>query len=128
MQVENDYDKDVYNGDLGVVSRIGMEKGELAIDFDGREVSYGFGELDELLSAQYPPLSCEHQTEGAEPGAGAWSAGRRSGASHPACFVKTSSLQASVECQSTEPVDNPVHKPPARSRNLAGFLYFCSSA
>jgi exodeoxyribonuclease V alpha subunit len=51
MQVENDYDKEVYNGDLGVVSRIDMEKGELAIDFDGREVTYGFGELDELLSA-----------------------------------------------------------------------------
>jgi hypothetical protein len=28
-----------------------MEKGELAVDFDGREVTYGFGELDELLSA-----------------------------------------------------------------------------
>jgi exodeoxyribonuclease V alpha subunit len=51
MQVENDYDKEVYNGDLGVVSRIDMEKGELAINFDGCEVTYGFGELDELLSA-----------------------------------------------------------------------------
>jgi hypothetical protein len=30
MQVENDYDKEVYNGDLGVVSRIDMEEGELA--------------------------------------------------------------------------------------------------
>src|SRR5262249_7134372 len=37
MQVENDYDKDVYNGDLGVVSRIDMEEGELHVDFDGRE-------------------------------------------------------------------------------------------
>ena len=37
MQVENDYDKEVYNGDLGVVSRIDMEKGELAVDFDGRK-------------------------------------------------------------------------------------------
>jgi ATP-dependent exoDNAse (exonuclease V) alpha subunit len=45
MQVENDYDKDVYNGDLGVVSRIDMEEGELHVDFDGHEVSYGFGEL-----------------------------------------------------------------------------------
>ena len=34
MQVENDYDKDVYNGDLGVVSRIDMEEGELSVDFD----------------------------------------------------------------------------------------------
>ena len=45
MQVENDYDKEVYNGDLGVVSRIGVEEGKLAIDFDGREVTHGFGEL-----------------------------------------------------------------------------------
>jgi hypothetical protein len=45
MQVENDYDKDVYNGDLGVVSRIDTEESELAVDFEGREVTYGFGEL-----------------------------------------------------------------------------------
>jgi len=33
MQVENDYDKDIYNGDLGVVSRINMEEGELHVGF-----------------------------------------------------------------------------------------------
>jgi exodeoxyribonuclease V alpha subunit len=33
MQVENDYDKEVYNGDLGVVWRIDMEEGELVVDF-----------------------------------------------------------------------------------------------
>ena len=44
MQVENDYDKDVYNGDLGVVSRIDMEEGEVSVDFDSRELIYGFGE------------------------------------------------------------------------------------
>jgi exodeoxyribonuclease V alpha subunit len=49
MQVENDYDKEVYNGDLGVVSRIDMEESELAVDFDGRKVTYRFGELDELV-------------------------------------------------------------------------------
>jgi exodeoxyribonuclease V alpha subunit len=49
IQVENDYDKDVYNGDLGIVSRIDVEEGELAVDFDGREIIYGFGELDELV-------------------------------------------------------------------------------
>ena len=51
MQVENDYDKEVYNGDLGVVSRIDMEEGELTVDFDGRDLTYGFGELDELVLA-----------------------------------------------------------------------------
>src|ERR1700674_4203491 len=38
------YDKDVYNGDLGVVLRIDMEESELTVDFDSREVVYGFGE------------------------------------------------------------------------------------
>jgi exodeoxyribonuclease V alpha subunit len=74
MQVENDYDRDVYNGDLGVVSGIDMEDGELVADFDGREVTCGFGELDELVLAyatihksqgsEYPavviPLSAQH--------------------------------------------------------------------
>jgi ATP-dependent RecD-like DNA helicase SH3 domain len=56
MQVENDYDKEVYNGDLGVVSRIDMEEGALTVDFDCRELIYGFGELDELVLA-YATLS-----------------------------------------------------------------------
>jgi exodeoxyribonuclease V alpha subunit len=51
MQIENDYDKEVYNGDLGVVSRIDMKESELIADFEGREVVYGFGELDELVLA-----------------------------------------------------------------------------
>jgi exodeoxyribonuclease V alpha subunit len=54
MQVENDYDKEVYNGDLGVVSRIDMEEGELVADFDSREITYGFGELDEHLELEQP--------------------------------------------------------------------------
>jgi exodeoxyribonuclease V alpha subunit len=45
MQIENDYDREVYNGDLGIVQRIDQEEGELVITFDGRDVSYGFGEL-----------------------------------------------------------------------------------
>src|SRR5690242_2098215 len=63
MQVENDYDKDVYNGDLGVVSRIDMEEGELVVDFDGREVIYGFGELDELVLAYAATI---HKAQGSE--------------------------------------------------------------
>jgi exodeoxyribonuclease V alpha subunit len=51
MQIENDYDKEVYNGDLGVVSGIDTEESELTVDFDGREVIYGFTELDELVLA-----------------------------------------------------------------------------
>jgi exodeoxyribonuclease V alpha subunit len=63
MQVENDYDKDVYNGDLGVVSRIALEEGELAVNFDGREVLYGFGELDELVLAYATTI---HKSQGSE--------------------------------------------------------------
>jgi exodeoxyribonuclease V alpha subunit len=63
MQVENDYDKDVYNGDLGVVSRIDMEEGELHADFDGREVTYGFAELDELALAYATTI---HKSQGSE--------------------------------------------------------------
>ena len=44
MQVENDYEKEVYNGDLGLVTRIDPEEGEVVIAYDGREVSYGMEE------------------------------------------------------------------------------------
>jgi len=63
MQVENDYDKEVYNGDLGVVSRIDLEEGELVVDFDSREVTYGFGELDELVLAYAITI---HKSQGSE--------------------------------------------------------------
>jgi exodeoxyribonuclease V alpha subunit len=46
MQIENDYDKDVYNGDIGNVECINPADGELVANFDGRAVTYGFGELD----------------------------------------------------------------------------------
>jgi hypothetical protein len=49
MQVENDYDKEVYNGDLGILSRIDVETSELTVQFDGRDVTYDFAELDELV-------------------------------------------------------------------------------
>jgi exodeoxyribonuclease V alpha subunit len=63
MQVENDYDKEVYNGDLGVVSRIDTEEAELTVDFDGREVTYGFDELDELALAYATTI---HKSQGSE--------------------------------------------------------------
>jgi exodeoxyribonuclease V alpha subunit len=59
----HDYDKDVYNGDLGVVSRIDMEEGELHVDFDSREVTFGFGELDELVLAYATTI---HKSQGSE--------------------------------------------------------------
>ena len=38
-------------GDLGIVLSIDMEEGELVADFDGRNVTYGFGELDDRMLA-----------------------------------------------------------------------------
>jgi exodeoxyribonuclease V alpha subunit len=63
MQVENDYDREVYNGDLGVVTRIDVDEGELTVDFDGRDVIYGFGELDELMLAYATTI---HKSQGSE--------------------------------------------------------------
>ena len=63
MQVVNDYDRDVYNGDLGIVHRIDPEESELIAHFDGREVAYGFGELDELVLAYATTI---HKSQGSE--------------------------------------------------------------
>jgi exodeoxyribonuclease V alpha subunit len=63
MQVENDYDKEVYNGDLGIVSRIDAEESRLTVKFDGREITYYFAELDELVLAYATTI---HKSQGSE--------------------------------------------------------------
>ena len=63
MQVANSYDREVYNGDLGVISSIDMEEGELTVRFEGRDVTYGFGELDELVLAYATTI---HKAQGSE--------------------------------------------------------------
>ena len=55
--------REVYNGDLGIVARIDMEAGELVATFDGREVTYAFGELDELVLAYATTI---HKAQGSE--------------------------------------------------------------
>ena len=57
MQIENDYDKDVYNGDIGYIDDVDPEAGELNASFDGRSVTYGFGELDTLVPAYAAPVT-----------------------------------------------------------------------
>jgi exodeoxyribonuclease V alpha subunit len=63
MQIENDYDREVYNGDLGIVQRVDQDENELIVAFDGRDVSYGFGELDELVLAYATTI---HKSQGSE--------------------------------------------------------------
>ncbi|MBN2507991.1 MAG: ATP-dependent RecD-like DNA helicase [Verrucomicrobia bacterium] len=63
MQTENNYDKDVFNGDIGQIVRIDPAERELAVRFDLREVSYDFGELDELVLAYAITI---HKSQGSE--------------------------------------------------------------
>ena len=63
MQVANDYEREVFNGDLGIVRRIDPDEGTLTVDFEGREVEYGFGELDELVLAYATTI---HKSQGSE--------------------------------------------------------------
>jgi exodeoxyribonuclease V alpha subunit len=63
MQTENDYDRDVFNGDLGTVVRIDEDEASLVASFDGREVDYPFGELDALVPAYATTI---HKSQGSE--------------------------------------------------------------
>jgi exodeoxyribonuclease V alpha subunit len=63
MQIQNNYQKDVYNGDLGVISTINMEEGDLTITFDGRSVLYDFTDLDEIVLAYATTI---HKSQGSE--------------------------------------------------------------
>ena len=63
MQIENDYDKEVYNGDIGYVEGVDTNEGELTANFDGRTVSYLFGELDTLVLAYAATI---HKSQGSE--------------------------------------------------------------
>jgi exodeoxyribonuclease V alpha subunit len=77
IQLANDYDEEVYNGDIGRFCTIDLDEGILTIDFDGRPVAYETGELDALALAyatsvhkaqgsEYPavviPLATQHYT------------------------------------------------------------------
>jgi exodeoxyribonuclease V alpha subunit len=63
MQIENDYDKDVYNGDIGMIENVDLDDGEVAVDFDGRTVTFVFGELDTLVPAYAATI---HKSQGSE--------------------------------------------------------------
>ncbi len=63
MQTENDYDKEVYNGDLGFITAIDPDAGEITIAYDEREVTYATGELDQVVLAYATTI---HKSQGSE--------------------------------------------------------------
>ena len=63
MQLRNNYDKDVYNGDVGFVKAVDAESRSLVVAFDGRPVQYGSGDLDELVLAYATTI---HESQGSE--------------------------------------------------------------
>lgn len=63
MQIRNDYDKEVFNGDIGRIVKVNMEDRELTVNFDDREVVYDVTELDELSLAYAVTI---HKSQGSE--------------------------------------------------------------
>ncbi len=63
MQVRNNYDKDVFNGDLGLIFSIDHDARQVAVDFDGRIIAYEFSELDQLELAYAISI---HKSQGSE--------------------------------------------------------------
>jgi len=63
MHLRNNYQKEVFNGELGTISRINPRDGELTVAYDGREVPYEFSELDEISVAYAISV---HKSQGSE--------------------------------------------------------------
>lgn len=63
MQIENNYDREVFNGDIGFITAIDHDEGQLTVDVDGRSVAYPFGELDEVVLAYATTI---HKSQGSE--------------------------------------------------------------
>ena len=63
IQTKNNYEKEVFNGDLGIIREVDLESGELMIDFDGRDILYHQSELDEISLAYCISI---HKSQGSE--------------------------------------------------------------
>lgn len=63
MQLRNDYDKSVFNGDIGVIAAIDGDEGTVRVDFDGRPVTYERSELEQLVHAYAVSV---HKSQGSE--------------------------------------------------------------
>ena len=63
MQIRNNYDKEVFNGDIGIITHIDLEERTLQVCFDERTVEYDISELDELVLAYATTI---HKSQGSE--------------------------------------------------------------
>jgi exodeoxyribonuclease V alpha subunit len=63
LQTRNNYEKEVFNGDIGRIAAIDTEERQAGIEFDGRRVVYEFGELDEVEPAYAISI---HKSQGSE--------------------------------------------------------------
>jgi exodeoxyribonuclease V alpha subunit len=63
MQIRNNYEKEVFNGDLGRIIKIDLEAQEVIIDFDGSQVAYDYSDLDEVVPAYAISI---HKSQGSE--------------------------------------------------------------
>ena len=63
MQIENDYDREVYNGDIGHVDHVSQEEGTVTVAYDGRLVTYNPADLDALVPAYAVTI---HKSQGSE--------------------------------------------------------------
>ena len=63
MQIRNDYDRQVFNGDMGTVVALDLEEHTLTVDFEGARVEYEFAQLDELVHAYAVSI---HKAQGSE--------------------------------------------------------------
>ena len=63
MQTQNNYDKDVYNGDIGFVTSIDVVEQTLVLDFDGRITTYDWSDADQLTLAYVVSI---HKAQGSE--------------------------------------------------------------
>lgn len=63
IQTVNNYDKDVFNGDIGFIKQIDVDESEVVINFEGRMVTYDLDELDEIALAYAITI---HKSQGSE--------------------------------------------------------------
>jgi hypothetical protein len=115
MQIENDYDKEVYNGDIGYIDNVDPDAGEIIASFDGRAVTYGFGELNMLVPAYAATI---HKSQGSEYPA----ASSRCSRSNTPCYNAPCSTPASPAangCRAGWPKESHRHSGAQRFRPAA---------